>query len=59
MGTSFLMGIDIFHGYGFGTVKLSGFVPVVISSDTDVNVEFTEMLEINNRATFQCYFSKV
>jgi hypothetical protein len=53
------MGIDIFHGYGFGTVKLSGFVPVVISSDTDVNVEFTEMLEINNRATFQCYFSKV
>jgi hypothetical protein len=32
MGTSFLMGIDIFHGYGFGTVKPSGFVPVAISS---------------------------
>jgi hypothetical protein len=26
------MGIDIFHGYGFGTVKPSGFVPVAISS---------------------------
>jgi hypothetical protein len=25
------MGIDIFHGYGFGTAKPSGFVPVVIS----------------------------
>jgi hypothetical protein len=25
------MGIDIFHGYGFGTVKPSGFVPVAIS----------------------------
>jgi hypothetical protein len=32
MGTGFLMGIDIFHGYGFGTVKPSGFVPVAISS---------------------------
>jgi hypothetical protein len=31
MGTGFLMGIDIFHGYGFGTVKPSGFVPVAIS----------------------------
>jgi hypothetical protein len=31
MGTGFLMGIDIFHGYGFGTAKPSGFVPVVIS----------------------------
>jgi hypothetical protein len=28
----FLMGIDIFHGYGFGTAKPSGFVPVAISS---------------------------
>lgn len=27
----FLMGIDIFHGYGFGTAKPSGFVPVDIS----------------------------
>jgi hypothetical protein len=26
------MGIDIFHGYGFGTAKPSGFVPVAISS---------------------------
>jgi hypothetical protein len=26
------MGIDIFHGYGFGTVKPSGFVPVAIST---------------------------
>jgi hypothetical protein len=25
------MGIDIFHGYGFGTAKPSGFVPVAIS----------------------------
>jgi hypothetical protein len=33
MGTGFLMGIDIFHGYGFGTVKPSGFVPVAISSE--------------------------
>jgi hypothetical protein len=28
----FLMGIDIFYGYGFGTAKPSGFVPVAISS---------------------------
>jgi hypothetical protein len=26
------MGIDIFHGYGFGTAKPSGFVPVAIST---------------------------
>jgi hypothetical protein len=32
MGTGFLMGIDIFHGYEFGTAKPSGFVPVAISS---------------------------
>jgi hypothetical protein len=31
MGTGFLMGINIFHGYGFGTAKPSGFVPVDIS----------------------------
>jgi hypothetical protein len=31
MGTDFLMGIDIFYGYGFGTAKPSGFVPVAIS----------------------------
>jgi hypothetical protein len=32
MGTGFLMGTDIFHGYGFGTAKPSGFVPVAIST---------------------------
>jgi hypothetical protein len=32
MGTGFLMDIDIFHGYGFGTVKPSGFVAVAIST---------------------------
>jgi hypothetical protein len=32
MSMGFLMGIDIFHGYGFGTVKPSGFVPVAIST---------------------------
>jgi hypothetical protein len=31
MGTGFLIGIDIFHGYGFGMAKPSGFVPVAIS----------------------------
>jgi hypothetical protein len=31
MGTGFLMGIDIFHGYGFRTAKPSGFVPIAIS----------------------------
>jgi hypothetical protein len=30
MGMGFLMGIDIFYGYGFGTAKPSGFVPVAI-----------------------------
>jgi hypothetical protein len=33
MGMGFLMGIDIFHGYGSGTVKPNGFVPIAISSD--------------------------
>jgi hypothetical protein len=32
MGTSFLVGVNIFHGYGFGIAKPSGFVPVAISS---------------------------
>jgi hypothetical protein len=32
MGTGFLMGIDIFHGYGFEMAKPSGFVPIAISS---------------------------
>jgi hypothetical protein len=28
---SFLMGVNIFRGYGFGIAKPSGFVPVAIS----------------------------
>jgi hypothetical protein len=32
MGTGFLMGVNIFHGYGFGIAKPGGFVPVAISS---------------------------
>jgi hypothetical protein len=32
MGTGFLMGMDIFHGYGFETAKPSGFIPVAIST---------------------------
>jgi hypothetical protein len=32
MGTGFLMGINIFHGYGFGIAKPDGFVPVAISN---------------------------
>jgi hypothetical protein len=32
MGTGFLMGVNIFHGYGFGIAKPDGFVPVAISN---------------------------
>jgi hypothetical protein len=32
MGTGFLMGVNIFHGYEFGISKPGGFVPVAISS---------------------------
>jgi hypothetical protein len=32
MGTGFLMGVNIFHGYEFGIPKPDGFVPVAISS---------------------------
>jgi hypothetical protein len=32
MGTGFLMSVNIFHGYGFGTAKPGGFVPVAIST---------------------------
>jgi hypothetical protein len=32
MGMGFLMGIDIFNGYGFGMAKPSGFVLVAIST---------------------------
>jgi hypothetical protein len=32
LGTGFLMGVNIFHGYGFGIAKPGGFVPVAISS---------------------------
>jgi hypothetical protein len=31
MGTGFLMGVNIFHGYGFRIAKPGGFVPVAIS----------------------------
>jgi hypothetical protein len=31
MGMSFLMGVNIFHGYEFGIAKPGGFVPVAIS----------------------------
>jgi hypothetical protein len=32
MGMSFLMGVNIFHVYGFGIAKPGGFVPVAIST---------------------------
>jgi hypothetical protein len=32
MDTGFLMGINIFHGYGFETAKPSGFVTLAISN---------------------------
>jgi hypothetical protein len=32
MGTGFLMGVNIFHGYEFGIAKPGGFVPVAIST---------------------------
>jgi hypothetical protein len=32
IGTGFLMGVNIFHGYGFEIAKPSGFIPVAISS---------------------------
>ena len=32
MGMGFLMGVNIFHGYGFGIAKPDGFVPVAIST---------------------------
>jgi hypothetical protein len=38
MGTGFLMGVNIFHGYGFGIAKPGGFVPVAISSRGDIHM---------------------
>ena len=32
MGTGFLMGVNIFHRYGFGIAKPDGLVPVAIST---------------------------
>jgi hypothetical protein len=32
MGTGFLMGVNIFHGYEFGIAKPGGFIPVAIST---------------------------
>jgi hypothetical protein len=37
MGTGFLMGVNILHGYRFEIAKPSGFVPVAISSADFVN----------------------
>jgi hypothetical protein len=37
MGTSFLMGVNIFHGYGFGIAKPGGFVPVAISRQDETS----------------------
>jgi hypothetical protein len=34
MGMGFLMGVNIFYGYGFGIAKPGGFVPVAISSSS-------------------------
>jgi hypothetical protein len=39
MGTGFLMGVNIFHGYEFGIAKPGGFVPVAIST---YGIEITE-----------------
>jgi hypothetical protein len=32
MGMGFLMGVNIFHEYGFGIAKPDGFIPVAISN---------------------------
>jgi hypothetical protein len=42
MGTGFLMGVNIFHGYGFGIAKPGGFVPVAISNSEVQLVETAE-----------------
>jgi hypothetical protein len=45
MDTGFLMSIDIFHGYGFGTAKPSGFIPVAIfKQDTGKGIHETRCL---------------
>ena len=36
IGTGFLMGVNIFHGYGFGIAKPGGFIPVAISIPTSL-----------------------
>jgi hypothetical protein len=41
------MGIDIFHGYGFGTAKPSGFVPVAISKHDDISYNLTSYLSVS------------
>jgi hypothetical protein len=56
MGMGFLMGIDIFHGYGFGTAKPSGFVPVAISSATAAQRREERALP-GRPSLLRCHFS--
>jgi hypothetical protein len=45
MGTGFLMGVNIFHGYRFGIAKPDGFVPVAISTyDVLIAYSFNDLL---------------
>jgi hypothetical protein len=39
MGMGFLMGLDIFYGFGLGMVKSDGFVPVAIHLRKDTWVK--------------------
>jgi hypothetical protein len=48
MGMSFLMGIDIFHGYGFGTAKPSGFVAVAISIPSPLLIDDADISGTHN-----------
>jgi hypothetical protein len=44
------MGVNIFHGYGFGIAKPDGFVPVAISTPkcTKVRIEHRDSLSCVN-----------
>jgi hypothetical protein len=46
MGTDFLMGVNIFHGYGFGIAKPGGFVPVAISKNIQIR-DICYLVKIN------------
>jgi hypothetical protein len=51
------MGIDIFHGYGFGMAKPSGFVPAAISTvySWDVSGEAPNMItSMTLREVYKC-----